>query len=128
MTLTRDDIPGPPPTPVFGARGNMFRFFSDPVGYMCKLRQRYGDIAAFVKGSRGMVFAFGPAYNQLLLANPGQFQVTGITVPGPPNSAQRRLGFGLLAMNAEQHREDRRMLSPPFHARAMVYQRDDVLP
>jgi cytochrome P450 len=127
MTLTRDDIPGPSPTPIFGARGNMFCFFSDPVGYMCRLRRRYGEIAAFVKGSRGMVFAFGPAYNQLLLSNPGQFHVTGITVPGPPNSAQRRLGFGLLSMNADQHREHRRMLSPPFHARAIGTYRDSIV-
>ncbi len=127
MALTRDDIPGPAPMPVFGARGNMFRFFSDPIGYMCALHRNYGEIAAFTKGSRGMVFAFGPAYNQLLLANPGQFHVTGITVAGPPDSAQRRLGFGLLSMNGEQHREQRRMLSPPFHARMIGTYRDSIV-
>jgi len=105
----------------------MFRFFNDPIGYMCTLHRRFGDIAAFTKGSRGMVFAFGPSYNQLLLSNPTQFHVTGITVAGPPDSAQRRLGFGLLSMNTEQHREHRRMLSPPFHARVIGTYRDSIV-
>ena len=127
MALSREDIPGPPPMLVFGARGNMFRFFSDPIGYMWTLHRRYGEIAAFTKGDRGMVFAFGPVYNQLLLTNPAQFHVTGITVSGPSESAQHRLGFGLLSMNNEQLREHRRMLSPPFHARVIGTYRDSIV-
>ena len=63
-------IPGPLPTRWFGSQGNLIAFLRDPVGYLRRLYSEYGEIAAVVKGTRGMIFAFGPQFNQQILSNP----------------------------------------------------------
>lgn len=112
-------VPGPRPTPLLGSRGNFIRFLRDPVAYMRMLQERHGPIAALVGGRRGMVFAFGPEHNRQLLSDPARFHSAGVTYPGPENSAQRRLGRGLFSMNTAHHREQRRLVAPPFHGKAI---------
>jgi cytochrome P450 len=118
----RDDsdlIPGPGRSRLLGARANVFRFFSDPVAYMRTLHRQYGEIAAVVAGTKGAVFAFGPRYNEQVLGNPNTFLSTGITMSGPPDSAHRRVGFGLLSMNGAPHRHARKLVMPAFHGRSI---------
>lgn len=119
-------IPGPPPALLLGSAGNLFRFLRDPVAYMCDAHRRYGTIAAFVHHRPGMVFAFGPAFNQQILGNPRLFHSTGLSLPGPPGSAQRRLGNGLFRMNDDAHQSHRRLVMPPFCRRAVDGYRDAV--
>lgn len=88
--------------------------------------RRYGPVASFVGNRPGMVFAFGPAFNQQILGNPQIFHSTGISLPGPPGSAQHRLGGGLFRMNGEVHQRNRRMVMPPFCRRAVDSYRDAI--
>jgi hypothetical protein len=72
-------VPGPQPVRLLGSQGNFLR---DPVGYMRGLHDNYGDVATLVKGSRGMIFAFGPQFNQQILSNPTTFSCTSLMMPG----------------------------------------------
>jgi cytochrome P450 len=128
-------IPGPHPWPILEGRGNYIQFLHDPIAYMQMLYRRYGQIASFVKGSkvsivkgsRGMVFAFGPAYNQQVLGTPAKFYSAGLTVPGPADSAQRRLGSGMASMNGERHKKHRRAIMPLLHVKAIEDYRDEIV-
>ncbi len=95
------------------------RFYRDPIGTMVRLYQRSGPFVAVRPGGQPIVFGFGPRYNKIALEDPTTFHSKSILLPGPPGSAQRRLNAGLLTMNGEQHRRDRRIVSPPFARKAL---------
>ena len=110
------EIPGPKQVPLIGSKGNLISFMSDPISYMMILKKNYGEMASLVRGvPRGMVFAFGPKYNQQILSNADTFLNAGISQPGPKDSANNRIGVGLLSMNGEDHKRVRRIVSNPFH-------------
>ena len=113
-------VPGPPPVRLFGSQGNFVKFLRDPVGYMRVLHDNYGDVATLVEGSRGMIFAFGPQFNQQILSNPTTFLCASLMMPGPENSAQRRLSNAVFSMNNEAAMSRRRLLMPPFHKRSLA--------
>ena len=117
--LPQTAIPGQLPMPLFGWRGNFTQFLSDPIAYMRKLYLRHGKIACLVQGEKSMIFAFGPEYNQLVLTNPTLFLNAGIAHPGPKNSANWRVSFGLLSMNGAQHKRSRQLTMPPLQHKAM---------
>ena len=96
------------------------RFFLDPVGTICRLYQRYGPVTAlgkvkFKQPRDLLLFAIGPEFNRLLFSDPSLFRPTGLILPGPRNSAQRRVRFGLTRMVGDQHRQQRQLVAPPFH-------------
>ncbi len=96
------------------------RFFFDPVGTICRLYRRYGSVTAlgrvkFKQPRDLLLFAIGPEFNRLLFSDPNLFRPTGLILPGPRNSAQRRVRFGLTRMIGDQHRQQRQLVAPPFH-------------
>ncbi|MBZ0188635.1 MAG: cytochrome P450, partial [Candidatus Obscuribacterales bacterium] len=116
LLLPAKQIPGPSPMPLIGSRGNLISFMRDPIGYMLMLLREHGDIAAMVKEvPKGMIFAFGPKYNQQFLSDADTYLNVGVTQKGPQDSANYRVGVGLLSMNGDAHKRMRRLLSPPFH-------------
>ena len=95
-------------------------FFFDPVGTICRLYQQYGPVTAlgkvkFKQPRDLLLFATGPEFNRLLFSDPSLFRPTGLILPGPRNSAQRRVRFGLTRMIGDQHRQQRQLVAPPFH-------------
>jgi cytochrome P450 len=100
------------------------RFFLNPVGTICRLYQQYGPVTAlgrvgFKQPRDLLVFAIGPEFNRMLLSDPDLFRPTGLILPGPRNSAQRRVRFGLTRMVGPQHRQQRQLVAPPFHRAAV---------
>ena len=53
------------------------------------------------------------------LSDTERFHARFFTIRGPKRSAQRRVTCGLLAMNGEQHRRNRRIVKEPFGLRAI---------
>lgn len=104
--------------PPVGSLLHLEEFLHDSVGGMTALYQQYGDCVAFMKGQNSLLFAFGPAYNRLLLGQPDVFYLIS-GMPGPRNSAQRQFSTGLFGLNGEQHQERRRLLMPPFRKEAV---------
>lgn len=101
-------------------------FARDPVGYLQAVHDAHGDLAACQDGHRQMVFAFGQDYNQHLLTRTDTFHSNLFTVPGPRNSALRRIGLGLITMNGEAHKRHRRLVMPCFHKSAIEGYADAV--
>lgn len=120
ILLPQSSIPGPAATPLIGYRGNIIKFLSDPIAFMIKLQQDYGNVAAFIGGvPRGMVFAFGAKYNQQVLSDADTYLNAPITMPGPKDSANRRISMGILSMSGERHKFFRRLMTPAFHVRTI---------
>ncbi|HEX2475163.1 MAG TPA: cytochrome P450 [Lacipirellulaceae bacterium] len=84
------------------------------------LHKRHGPIAAVEDGGQRVVFLFSPEFNQEVLSDTERFHARFFAVRGPKQSAQRRLTCGLLAMNGEQHRRNRRIVKEPFGLRAIA--------
>jgi cytochrome P450 len=104
------------------------RFYSDPVAYMRYLYETYGDIVAWDRRPPQRVFVFGPDYNRQLLTDPDQFHAFVLATPAQPSTALYHLGAtGLLAMNGELHRQQRRLIMPVFHKQRVATYRDTMV-
>jgi cytochrome P450 len=106
-------VPGPPPPPVFGVFGTKMQFFRDPLGRMLSLYRDYGTLVQ-PGGPGGMVFAFGPEHNQRLLSDTTLFYNPDLTRICPEGSSLHRLWTGLVNMNGERHKQNRRRMMPAF--------------
>ena len=100
-------------------------FFRDPIACMRDAYRRNGDLTILgpvlphEKTRRLNVLSVGPKYNRQVLGDPELFRTTGQTLRGPDNSAQRRLRFGLTRMQGAQHKQQRKLVMPPFHKKAV---------
>jgi cytochrome P450 len=124
--LDLDRIPGPEPLPLVGWRGNVARFFLDPIAYLDRLAHGgYGDLVMFARGMRGgalrpgrqspaSVLGLGPAFNQPVLAQHGSFHPLLMETP-PGARGLKRLYSGILWMSGDQHKQQRRLIAPAFH-------------
>ena len=74
-----------------------------------------------------MIFAFGPQFNQQILSNPATFYCTSLMMPGPQNSAQRRLSDAVFSMNNEVALSRRHLLMPAFHKHCISEYRDTMV-
>ena len=110
----RASIAGEPVTYVdFG------EFSRDLLHGIRRLHELHGPIAAIEEAGQRVVFLFSPELNQQVLSDNERFHARFFAVRGPKRSAQRRLTCGLLAMNGEQHRRNRRIVKEPFGLRAI---------
>ena len=115
------------------------RFFRDSIGCMRDAHRKHGELTVLGhvlphEKNRLNVLISGPAYIRQVLGDPEYFRTMGQTLPGPENSAQRRLRFGLTRMQGAQHKQQRKLVMPPFHKKAvegyhqiMVKTADDIL-
>ena len=74
------------------------RFFFNPVGCICRLYRQYGPVTALgrvaLKQPRdSLVFAIAREFNRMLFSDPDLFRPTGLILPGPRDSAHRRVRF-----------------------------------
>ena len=107
-------------------------FFRDPIACMRRLHRDYGALVAlgpiaFGEPTKLHVLAVGPEYNRQVLGDPVKFRTTGQFIHGPKNSAQRRIRFGLTRMNGSQHKQQRQLIMPPFHKKAVASYHDLII-
>jgi cytochrome P450 len=91
------------------------------------LHERHGPIAMIEDGGQRIVFLFSPEFNQQVLSDTERYHARFFVVRGPKHSAQRRCTCGLLAMNGEQHRRNRRIVKEPFGLRAISSYGDAIV-
>jgi cytochrome P450 len=101
------------------------QFFQDPIGCMRDLNRSFGSLVAlgpiaFGEPKKLHVLAVGPEFNRQVLGDPAKFRTTGQFIHGPPDSAQRRIRCGLTRMNGPQHKQQRQLIMPPFHRKAVA--------
>jgi cytochrome P450 len=102
-------------------------FSSDLLGNFRRLHELHGPIAAIEDGGQKVVFLFSPEYNQIVLSDTERFHARFFTIRGPKRSAQRRVTCGLLSMNGDQHRRNRRIVKEPFGLRAISTYGDTIV-
>ena len=128
-------LPGPSPIPVLGWRGNILRFLYDPIAYIDPLARSPKTLHALCPGMRGGLFyaqgagaviALGPQNNHAVLSKSNTFH--SVALEGPPCSrAFSRLAAGIFGMNGEHHRNQRRLLMPPFLRKHVENQREHIV-
>jgi cytochrome P450 len=102
--------PGPKPLPIFG---NLLSFRNDQLGYLQQMQQQYGNMAMFYAGRTPVVVCFRPEHVRYMFTeNPRNF--TNREMAG---NLQELIGDGLLTIDGETHRQQRRMVQPAFHKR-----------
>lgn len=106
------------PLPI--TRGRLFDFPDDPIACMRKLKSRHGNIAALEDEGQRVYFAFGPELNHQILSDGTTFHSQFFAIRGSRNSPQRHLTSGLLSMNGEQHKRQRRLVMDAFLKKAIL--------
>ncbi|MGD9634536.1 MAG: cytochrome P450 [Pirellulales bacterium] len=90
------------------------------------LHDEFGPLGVIQDGGQKVAFLFSPELNQQVLSDTTRYQARFFAIRGPKNSAQRRLTGGLLSMNGQQHRRNRRMVKEPFGRRAIATYTDAI--
>lgn len=106
--------------------GRLQDFTADPIACMRRLHQQHGDLAALREAQQQLVFIFSPELNHHVLSDTKQFQSRFFALRGPKKSALRRLTCGLLSMNGDEHKQQRRLVAAPFEKRAIGFHHDTI--
>ncbi len=106
--------------------GRLEDFVADPIACMRWLRREHGDVAALRESEQQIVFVFNPQLNRQVLSDSKLFYSQFFALRGPKNSSQRRLTCGLLSMNGDEHKQQRRQVSGPFEKRAIGVHHDTI--
>lgn len=101
-------------------RGSLVDFARDPIACMRRLYEKHGDLAVLEEGPQRLVFVFSPKLNQQVLSDPDTYHARFFAIRGPKRSPQRKLTTGLLGMNGEQHKRNRRLVKEPFSKRSLL--------
>lgn len=100
-------------------RGRLFDFPDDPLACMRRMYDAFGEISAMEEDGQRIYFVFSPEYNHQVLSDGETFHSRFFALRGPRNSSQRRLTAGLLSMNGEQHKRNRRLVMDAFTKKAI---------
>lgn len=114
-------IPAPRSFPLIGHIQSMLRLNNHPLSFLTERYAQFGRLSAVTAprpNKPAYVLAFGADYNQTVLSNPAQFHTIGPEVF--KESPLKRLASGLLSMNGERHRQQRRLIMPAFHKQAVA--------
>jgi cytochrome P450 len=100
--------PGPRPLPYVG---NILDFRRDQLAYFQSLQRTYGNMATFHMGETPVVLLFRPEHVRYVLTeNPRNFTSRQVG-----RGLHELLGDGLLTIDGEAHRQQRRLVQPAFH-------------
>lgn len=99
---------GPRPLPFVG---NILEFRRDQLGYLQQLQRTYGDMATIHIGNAPVVLLFRPEHVRYVLTeNPRNFTSREVA-----EGLRQLIGDGLLTIDGEAHRQQRRLVQPAFH-------------
>lgn len=93
--------------------GNLLSLRQDPLGFFQQLHQTYGGMATFYLGKNPAVLLMKPEYvRYVLVEHPRNFSNRALAQPeGEGGFASE----GLLTIDGEKHRQQRRAVNPAFH-------------
>ena len=102
--------PGPRPLPYLG---HLLSLRQNPLGFLQHMQRTYGDMATIYIGKQPAVLLFRPEYiRYVLVEHPRSFTNRGLF------QRDHDEGFaneGLLTIDGEKHRQQRRAVQPAFH-------------
>ncbi len=108
----------------------MIKFFRDPLVSLQHQVANHGtlsrmDFTLSRGSSQGVVLAVGPEYNQQILSDTKVFHA--VTTSPPPDTAAQRLTQGVVYLNGEHHRQQRRLIMPAFHKKEVDGYAQDMI-
>src|SRR5205085_471814 len=118
MAMTTQDIsttkttlpPGPTRLPYIG---NLLSLRQDPLGFFQQLQRTYGNAATIYLGKNPAVLLFRPEHvRYVLVEHPRNFSNRGVL---QENSEGSFASEGLLTIDGEKHRQQRRATLPAFY-------------
>lgn len=102
--------PGPARLPYIG---NLLSLRQDPLGYLQRLQRTYGKMATIYFGKNPAVVLFRPEHvRHVLVEHPRDFSNRGVLRNDNDDGFASE---GLLTIDGEQHRQQRRAVQPAFH-------------
>jgi len=107
--------------------GSVTDFADDAVSCMRNLWAKHGDVAALQEDTQRLHFIFGPEYNKYVLSDSKRFHSRFFAIRGGKRSAQRRVTGGLLSMNGNEHKQQRRIVKEPFQKKSIEAYHDTVV-
>lgn len=111
--FSRLRLPGPARVP---GLGNTFEFQRDPLGFITGLHRTYGDIACFHLWHIPVIVLSHPRHvRYVLIENSRNF-----TQREAMGDLHKVLGNGLLTIDGEVHRQQRRIVQPAFHKKRIM--------
>ncbi len=103
---------GPQPLPLIG---NAFSFRTQPLAFLQQLQRTYGNMTTVYLGRVPIVVLFQPEHvRYLLVEHPRIFSNRAFT-QGSGGTSEGILDEGLLTIDGEAHRQQRRAVQPAFH-------------
>ncbi len=108
MTTALKSPPGPRPLVSWSL---LYSLRKNPLKYVERLHQRYGDVAYFRIGPQRVYLLSHPDLVKELLINHDEHMVKGRGL----QIARRLLGDGLLTSEGELHKRQRALMQPVFH-------------
>jgi len=110
MTFTTSLPPGPEGVPYFG---NALQFVRDPLGFVQGTQRSFGALATVYLFRHPVIMCFRPEHvRSFLVEHPLRFTSREVTM-----NLRRLLGDGLLTIDGDFHRQQRRLVQPAFHKR-----------
>src|SRR5437870_417132 len=102
--------PGPSRLPYIG---NLLSLRLDPLGYLQRLQRTYGNMATIYFGKNPAVILFRPEHvRYVLVEHPRDFSNRGVLRNDNDDGFASE---GLLTIDGEKHRQQRRAVQPAFH-------------
>jgi cytochrome P450 len=102
--------PGPRRLPYIG---NLLSLRQDPLGFLQQLQRTYGNMATIYIGKNPAVILFRPEHvRYVLVEHPRDFSNRGVL---QDNNDGGFASEGLLTIDGEKHRQQRRAVQPAFH-------------
>lgn len=110
-------MPGPYALPSIGSTLNYIKFIVSPIDTLRRHFRTYGALSGLTNpvrsGQPATILAIGPEYNQQVLSNPKTFH--SLYARTEPGTAAERLTQGVVYLNGERHKQQRRLIMPAFH-------------
>ncbi|MEM8866421.1 MAG: cytochrome P450 [Planctomycetota bacterium] len=101
-------------------------FQADVLGGLLELHGKFGPVAGLQDGALRVLFSFDPQYNKQMLSDVQTFNTRFFAIRGPKRSSQRRVTCGLLGMNGEQWKRNRRLVKEPFGLKQIATYRPTI--
>jgi cytochrome P450 len=122
-------IPGPYALPSVGPTLNYIKFMMRPIETLRHHLRTYGPLSGLTNpvraGEPTTILAIGPDYNQQVLSNPKSFYA--LYSRATPGTAAERLTQGVVYMNGERHKQQRRLIMPAFHKKEIDNYASDMI-
>jgi cytochrome P450 len=100
--------PGPEGAPF---AGNLFQFRADPLNFVTSVARSYGEVATIQMGAQPLILFSRPEHVRYFLTEqPRNFSNREFA-----RNLTRLLGDGLLTIDGDFHRQQRRLVQPAFH-------------